>query len=76
MKEAPRQEEHYGNMVWVNPTTEAIRREECLCLNCNKCKPGQPNHCHIAQALYEVCKRENIALAVTRCPIDMFELKK
>ena len=48
---------------------EYIRRAECLCLNCGNLKPGQPDNCQIAQALFEVCVRENVALAVTRCPI-------
>lgn len=69
MKEKARKETHYGKEVWVNPTTESLRRDECLCLNCAKMKPGQPDHCPIAQALYEICKKGNIAMAITRCPV-------
>ncbi len=69
MRVQPKVEEHYGKRVFVNPTTEYIRRAECLCLNCGNLKPGQPDNCQIAQALFEVCVRENVALAVTRCPI-------
>ena len=69
MKEQPKQELHYGSMVWVNPATETLRRTECLCLNCSNLKPGQPDNCHIAQAFYSVCVEENVALAVTRCPL-------
>lgn len=69
MREQPRKEVHYGHEVYVNPTTESLRRAECLCLNCSNLKPGQPDNCHIAQAFYQVCVKENVALAVTRCPL-------
>lgn len=69
MKEQPKKEMHYGKEVWVNPTTESLRRSECLCLNCDNLKPGQSDNCHIAQSLYQICVTENIALAVTRCPL-------
>jgi hypothetical protein len=69
MKKKPRKETHpRDGEVWVNPTTESLRKDECLCLNCAKCRPGQPYHCPIAQALFDVCKKGKIALAVTRCP--------
>lgn len=69
MKVLPRQETHYSSVVWVNPTLESIRREECLCLNCSRMKPGNTGHCAIAESLYKICAAQNIALAVTRCPI-------
>lgn len=69
MRVQPVQEEHYGKLVWVNPTTESVRREECLCLNCGNMKPGSPDHCRVAQALYQICVNDNVALTITRCPI-------
>ena len=69
MQKKPKEEVHYGETVWVNPTTENLRRDECLCFNCDNMKPGEPDHCHIASAFYEVCKRENVALIVARCPL-------
>lgn len=69
MKEAPKREEHYGKMVWVNPTTESFRREECLCLNC-----GKMGSCPVAHTLYGMCVREDVAFTMTRCP--KFEQKK
>lgn len=68
MKRPPRQEVHYGSSVWVNPTTEAVRREECLCLNCDNLKRDEPDNCAIAEALYQIVKRDNLALTITRCP--------
>ena len=67
MRKRPLQQEHYGVMVWVNPTTEPLRRDECLCLNCDKMHSGQSNHCPVAQVFFEMCKTHNIALMVTRC---------
>ena len=68
MQEQPRKEVHYDREVWVNPTTESLRDSECLCLNCGNMRPDQPDNCHIAQALYQICIEEGVALTVTRCP--------
>ncbi len=68
MKELPKKEKHYNQEVFVNPTTESLRRTECLCLNCDDLKPGQTGNCPIAQLFYQICVKENIALTVTRCP--------
>ena len=65
MKEQPRKETHYGQEVLVNPTTESMRKEECLCLNCGDLKPGQPDNCPIAQSFYEICKEKNGLVLVT-----------
>ena len=62
MKKKPAQEVHDEKLVWVNPTTESLRKEECLCLNCK----GMPD-CSYAKALYKICVSGELALAVTRC---------
>lgn len=62
------QERHFGRLVWVNPTTEAMREAECLCFNCDKCKPGEPGHCPIATRGYEFCVANGTAFTMTRCP--------
>ncbi len=67
MKQKPAEEMYYGVKVAVNPTTEPLRPEECLCLNCAKLKPGEKSNCPFAQSLYEICVAGNIALMVTRC---------
>lgn len=68
MKCPPEQEVHYNKQVWVNPTTESIRRSECLCWNCDNLKPDRPGNCPKASALFKVITKENLALIVTRCP--------
>lgn len=68
MKKVPEQQVHYGAKVWVNPTTEAMRKTECLCWNCDNLKPDKPDSCAIAEALFQIIKRENLALTITRCP--------
>jgi hypothetical protein len=71
MQVRPVQEEHYGGVVWVNPTIEALRKSESLCYNCARLKSEAPEaeQCQIALAFYRRCKTENVALAVTRCPV-------
>ena len=71
MQQSPVYEKHYDKEVWVNPTTEAMRRTECLCLNCGHMKPGEEDHCRIAAQLYKICVSENVAMTITRCPVWM-----
>lgn len=59
----------FGKPVWVNPLMESHREKECLCFNCDNLKPDQADNCPIAQSFFEICFKENVALAVTRCPL-------
>jgi hypothetical protein len=69
MKRKPKQEFHYRQKVWVNPTTETIRKEECLCHNCDNLKTDKlVDNCTKAEALFQIIQRENVALIITRCP--------
>lgn len=64
MKNKPVKENHHGANVWTNKEMDELRKTECLCMNCDRlgsCKP--------AKELYAVCRLEEIALAVTRCPM-------
>jgi len=61
-KQPIRQEEHFGHKVWVNPTTEALRESECLCLNC-----GIMKECRIAKKFLKLCIKEHLAITITRC---------
>ena len=67
MKKQPQREQHHGHRVWVNSTTESMRKKECLCLNCGKFKPDQPDHCPIAQSFYKLCVAGKNAITMTRC---------
>jgi hypothetical protein len=69
MKEKPTQEVHHGQIVWVNPTTEWLRKAESLCYNCDKFHPGEETNCPISQKLFEIAKTESVAMIVTRCPV-------
>jgi len=57
----------YGIEVWETPTMDAIRREHCMCHHCGNMKPGEPDHCKIAAAFYEICKVHGTAFILTRC---------
>ena len=54
--------EKYGKVVWSSPEGEALRKTNCMCLNC-----VDIDECVIAKSLYEICKNGNLALMVTRC---------
>ncbi len=62
MKRSPRKEV-YSKDQWVNPTTEALRKDECLCLNCL-----QMNKCVIASELFKICVLADVDFIMTRCP--------
>lgn len=69
MKEKPIKEVHFGREVFVNPTVESIRENECLCTNCGNFKPNQPDNCPLAQAFYQICVKGGNAFAMARCEI-------
>ena len=69
MKNPAIKETHYGTEVLVNKEMDTLRKTECLCLNCENMKPGLPEHCGIAQQIYNICVAQNVAMAITRCPI-------
>jgi hypothetical protein len=60
--------EHYGVEVWENVITDKVRKTKCLCFNCRKL-----GKCDIANHLYQFCKKNNIALMMTRCKEFDFE---
>jgi hypothetical protein len=62
MKGEVQREIHYDTSVLVNQKTEPMRREECLCLNCDY------ENCEVAHGLFATCKDYSLALIVTRCP--------
>ena len=55
--------ERYGAQVMENTFMDKLRKEQCLCLNCKKM-----SDCETAKVLYYVCKKSNLAMAITRCP--------
>lgn len=69
MKDQPIEGFFHGKKVWAHLSMDQLRKSECLCLNCANLKPGEPDNCSIAQSFFEICVRENVALAVTRCPL-------
>lgn len=56
--------ERHGGEAWEHTEMDALRKDKCLCLNCAHLEEG----CDPASSLYAVCREDNIALAVTRCP--------
>lgn len=63
------QQNHYGALVWAHVEMDELRRTECLCRLCDRLRPGQPDNCPTAEKFYQICKSDNAAMSVTRCPI-------
>ena len=55
-------QEHHGATCWTDVEMDAIRRNRHLCFSCDL-----RNNCQIADKLYDVCVRGDIATMVTRC---------
>lgn len=56
-------EERYGCSVWINKEMDELRKKQCLCLNCLCIKT-----CAVAKQVYVLCKDNNLATMITRCP--------
>lgn len=56
-------EEHYGSNVWVNPEMDELRKDSCLCFNCEELDKS----CDIAKKFYHLCQENDCALILTRC---------
>lgn len=62
-------EEHFGARVWTHSLMDDLRDSLCLCLNCARLNVDDPSkNCPTAQAIFEICVRDNVATAMTRCP--------
>lgn len=73
--EKPVKVNKYGFEVWENPTSDAMRREECLCLNCkflgSDCPVSIGSDLYpvkVAKILFEICQNTGMAMCITRCP--------
>ncbi len=61
--------EHHGATVSVQEENKGKHREHCLCFQgCSRFKPGTPDNCQIAQAVYHNCVEFNIVTPVWECP--------
>lgn len=69
--EEPKLVYKYGKSVWETPAMDILRKEHCMCLHCGKMKPGEEDHCKIAQSFYKICKKQRYAngnaFILTRC---------
>ena len=54
--------------VWANVDADELRRKECLCLNCERMyDTPQYSSCRAAQEFFELLKKHNSAITMTRC---------
>ncbi len=57
-----------GLDVAASTALEAVREDQCLCLNCQKYCPGKRQQCYLAEAMSRVSRRSGLALVTCRCP--------
>jgi hypothetical protein len=57
------------DQLWQNTEMDELRREECLCLNCDRKNDKPPyGSCHVAKKIYEtICLEHDMAMAITKC---------
>jgi len=71
MRKKPKQQKHFGVIVWVNPFTENMREKQCMCIN--DCRNLNINdrgkNCPMANELYTLCVQCNLATIVFSCPV-------
>jgi len=65
--EKPVKVKRYDVETWEITDMDALRNEHCMCHHCGRMKPGEPDHCKIAQSFYEICKKHGNAFILTRC---------
>ena len=61
------QKECYGEQVYANPIMDELRKNNCLCLNCELMTGVRETNCDIANQLYKIAVENNMAMAITRC---------
>ena len=57
-----RQGIHQDKKVWVETIMDELRRNRCLCLQCDNLAD-----CDVAEAMYAICKDNDLVIATTRC---------
>lgn len=56
--------------IWQNSEMDALRKTECMCLNCYLKDENPPyKSCPVAGKIYEICKEHDMAMAITRCGV-------
>ena len=54
--------------LWANLEMDEKRKEECLCLNCDRKNDDPPySSCPVAGEFYRICVENNMASMITRC---------
>ena len=60
---------HHGKWVAVRSDLKGTHRDHCLCMrDCIKFKPGKPDHCPIAAAVFANCVKYKLCTPVFECP--------
>jgi hypothetical protein len=59
---------HHGQEVSVFAELKGQHRDHCLCMVCDKFKPGTEDHCPIAKDTYENCVKHGLCTPMFECP--------
>jgi hypothetical protein len=51
----------------VNTVGEGMRKHINLCFACRRFRPNEPEHCRIAQELFDFCNTKSNAGPIVRC---------
>ena len=63
-----KENEQDPEQIWANKELDALRRKECLCVNCRRKDDNPPySSCPVAKKLYEISREHSMAMAITRC---------
>jgi len=60
---------HHGKVVFVRKDLKGLHQKFCLCYQCARFKPGQPDNCEIAQAVFGNCVKFGIVTPLWECPV-------
>ena len=53
--------------IAVNTVGEGLRRHINMCFACDRFRPNEPDHCPVAQGLFDFSKANTVATAMVRC---------
>jgi len=54
--------------IWVEIELDALRRDFCLCINCDRKNDQLPySSCPTAKRIYEICLDSHMSMAITKC---------
>jgi len=60
---------HHGKTMYVRQDLKGHHKDYCLCYSCEKMTPGKPDHCLVAQGLYDYDCKHGVTTPVFECSL-------